>query len=163
MKTFQGQSSHRTSAVLKQTRSVRPNGLAQLAELGADSPKVSGLRQLAPENDVQEPNKTGLPVQLKTGIEALSGVNMDDVRVHPNSSEPGKVKAHAFAQGKDIHLAPGQEKHLAHEAWHVVQQAQGRVRSTTQLAGIAINDDPGLEREADVMGEKALRMGKDRF
>ena len=160
MKTLQSQSSYPARAAAKPTRSIRPGGLAQLAELGADSPKVAGLRQLAPEQDVQESNKTGMPHQLKTGIEALSGMSMDDVRVHPNSSEPGKVKAHAFAQSKDIHLASGQEQHLPHEAWHVVQQAQGRVRSTTQLAGIAINDDPGLEKEADVMGGKALQMGK---
>lgn len=163
MKTLQSQSPHRASAVLKQTRSIRPNALTQLAELGADSPKVAGLRQLAPEKDAQESNKTGMPHQLKTGIEALSGMSMDDVRVHPNSSEPAKVKAHAFAQSKDIHLASGQEKHLPHEAWHVVQQAQGRVKPTTQLAGIAINDDPGLEKEADVMGEKALLMGRGKF
>jgi hypothetical protein len=25
----------------------------------------------------------------------------------------------------DIHIGPGQEKHLAHEAWHTVQQKQG--------------------------------------
>ncbi|AJC22312.1 hypothetical protein RO07_20755 [Pandoraea pulmonicola] len=41
---------------------------------------------------------------------------------------------------------------------HVVQQAQGRVKPTMQMKeGVAINDDSGLEREADVMSEKALR------
>ncbi|HAP61901.1 MAG TPA: hypothetical protein DCR93_21180, partial [Cytophagales bacterium] len=34
--------------------------------------------------------------------------------------------------GTDIHLAPGQQKHLPHEAWHVVQQKQGRVKPTLQ-------------------------------
>lgn len=160
MKTSQNQSLHRERSALTPNLSIRPNGLAQLADLGARSPKVAGLMQLAPEKDVQEPNKTGLPDQLKIGIEDLGGMSVDDVRVHANSSEPGKVQAHAFAQGKDIHVAPGQEQHLPHEAWHVVQQAQGRVRPTTQLAGIAINDDPGLETEADVMGQKALQMGK---
>jgi hypothetical protein len=54
---------------------------------------------------------------------------------------------------------PSQEKHLAHEAWHVVQQKQGRVRPTLQMRnGVAINDDAGLEKEADVMGTKALQM-----
>lgn len=32
---------------------------------------------------------------------------------------------------------------------------QGRVQPTMQMKGMAINDDEGLEREADVMGEKA--------
>ena len=62
-----------------------------------------------------------------------------------------------YAQGTDIHVAPGQERHLPHEAWHVVQQAQGRVTPTTQLEqGTPVNDDDTLEREADVMGAKAL-------
>ncbi len=78
-------------------------------------------------------NRTGLPDQLKNGIEGLSGVSLDDVQVHRNSAEPAQLNAHAFAQGADIHVAPGQERHLPHEAWHVVQQKQGRVRPTRQL------------------------------
>lgn len=42
---------------------------------------------------------------------------------------------------------------MAHEAWHVVQQMQGRVKPTMQMKGVKINDDEGLEREADVMGK----------
>ena len=106
----------------------------------------------------QEPNNTGLPDNLKNGIEQLSGMSMDDVKVHYNSSEPAQLNALAYAQGTDIHLSAGQEKHLPHEAWHVVQQAQGRVQPTMQMAeGTVINDDQGLEQEADVMGEKAAR------
>jgi|GEM_PF-4818907 len=67
-------------------------------------------------------NTTGLPGGLKTGIEHLSGHSMDDVKVHYNSSRPAQLQAHAYAQGTDIHLGAGQEKHLPHEAWHVVQQ-----------------------------------------
>ena len=103
-------------------------------------------------------NKTGLPDNLKSGIENLSGHSMDDVKVHYNSSKPTQLNAHAYAQGTDIHVASGQEKHLAHEAWHVVQQKEGRVKPTMQMQGVNINDDKGLEREADVMGGKALQM-----
>lgn len=104
-------------------------------------------------------NNTGMPDQLKSGIENLSGMDMSDVKVHYNSSQPAQLNALAYAQGNDIHIGAGQEKHLAHEAWHVVQQRQGRVQATTQLkAGVAVNDDPGLEHEADVMGAKALQM-----
>ncbi|WP_202802298.1 eCIS core domain-containing protein [Rheinheimera nanhaiensis] len=106
-------------------------------------------------------NNTGMPDQLKSGIESLSGYAMDDVKVHYNSAKPAQMQAHAYAQGTDIHLAPGQEKHLPHEAWHVVQQKQGRVRATTQLKGEAINDNPGLEHEADVMGAKALQRASE--
>ena len=96
----------------------------------------------------------GLPDGLKSGIESLSGVSLDAVNVHYNSSEPPQLNALAYTQGRDIYLAPGQERHLAHEAWHVVQQAQGRVRPTMQMKfGLLVNDDGGLEHEADVMGE----------
>ncbi|RKR04857.1 uncharacterized protein DUF4157 [Flavobacterium sp. 90] len=104
-------------------------------------------------------NNTGLPNNLKSGIENLSGHSMDDVKVHYNSDKPAQLNAHAYAQGTDIHLASGQEKHLPHEAWHVVQQKQGRVKPTVQMKGkVNVNDDSGLEKEADVMGAKALQM-----
>lgn len=104
-------------------------------------------------------NNTGLPDNLKSGIESLSGMSMDHVKVHYNSEKPAQLQAHAYAQGSDIHVAPGQEKHLPHEAWHVVQQAQGRVKPTMQMKGdVSVNDDAGLEHEADVMGGKALQL-----
>ena len=110
--------------------------------------------------EARERSKGGLPGGLKAGIESLSGVAMDEVRVHYNSSRPRQLKALAYAQGKDIHLAPGQERHLPHEAWHVVQQAQGRVRPTAQMKqGVEINDEPQLEQEADVMGARAMAAG----
>ena len=102
-------------------------------------------------------NNTGLPDQVKTGIENLSGVAMDDVKVHYNSSKPAQLQAHAYTQGTDIHVGPGQEKHIAHEAWHVVQQKQGRVKPTMQMAGQPVNDQQHLEHEADVMGARAMR------
>lgn len=63
-----------------------------------------------------------MPDHMKTGIEELSGFSMDDVRVHYNSDKPSTVQALAYTQGTDIHVAPGQEQHLPHEAWHVAQQ-----------------------------------------
>ncbi|WP_394370397.1 eCIS core domain-containing protein [Hymenobacter pini] len=80
------------------------------------------------------------------------------MRVHYNSARPAQLQAHAFAQGSDIHVAPGQEQHLPHEAWHVVQQKQGRVRATHQFKGaVPLNDDVGLEKEADMMGRQAVQ------
>ncbi|MDW3209401.1 MAG: DUF4157 domain-containing protein [Reichenbachiella sp.] len=107
-------------------------------------------------------NNTGLPDNLKIGIEKLSGYSMSDVKVHINSAKPAQLQAHAFAQGTDIHLGPGQKKHLPHEAWHVVQQKQGRVKPTIQTkSGVHINNDTGLEKEADVMGEKASNLSNE--
>jgi len=102
-------------------------------------------------------NETGMPDQLKSGIEATSGLDMSDVKVHYNSSQPAQLNAHAYAQGTNIHVAPGQERHLPHEAWHVVQQKQGRVQATMQLKeSVPVNDDASLEHEADVMGQKSM-------
>lgn len=103
-------------------------------------------------------SKGGMPRNLQSGIEQLSGTDLSGVKVHYNSSAPEKVGAHAYAQGSDIHLASGQEHHLPHEAWHVVQQKQGRVKPTVEIADMPVNDDPGLEHEADVMGAKASQM-----
>ncbi len=103
-------------------------------------------------------NNTGLPDGLKAGVENLAGMDMSDVRVHRNSLKPAAVSAYAYTQGTDIHLGPGQERHLPHEAWHAVQQKQGRVTSTRQMkGGVNINDDAGLEKEANVMGQKSAR------
>ncbi len=105
-------------------------------------------------------NNTGLPDNLKSGVEKLSGFSLDDVKVHYNSAKPTQLRAHAFAQGTDIHIASGQERHLAHEAWHVIQQKQGRVKATQQVRqSLNINDDAALETEADRMGVIAQSAG----
>ena len=103
----------------------------------------------------QKTNNTGLPDNLKAGVESLSGFSMDDVKVHYNSSQPATVQALAYTQGTDIHVAPGQERHLPHEAWHVAQQLAGRVEPTTEVGGMPVNDNIDLEHEADVMGARA--------
>lgn len=125
------------------------SNIFQRAELPKEEPPVQ----------IKKGNNTGLPDNLKAGVENLSGIDMSDVRVHYNSDKPAGVGALAYTQGTDIHVAPGQEKHLAHEAWHVVQQAQGRVQPTMQMkVGVNVNDDMSLEKEADVLGGKAVNL-----
>lgn len=132
--------------------------LQKLDTLAGQSAQLAQLHAVQKLADQRVRNQTGLPNQLKAGVEALSGISLDKVRVHYHSSKPAQLNAKAYAQGTDIHLGPGQEKHLPHEAWHVVQQAQGRVKATAQMkGGVPINDDPALEHEADVMGQKALQ------
>ncbi|CAM3703538.1 hypothetical protein VA7868_01476 [Vibrio aerogenes CECT 7868] len=109
----------------------------------------------------RQPNNTGLPDNLKSGMENLSGMSLDHVKVHYHSAKPAAVQAHAYAQGSDIHLASGQEKHLPHELGHVVQQMQGRVQPTTSVSGMAVNDNPALESEATAMGARAMQMRSD--
>jgi hypothetical protein len=161
------------SPKMSMQRKMLSNGFVQRVEEEEPLQKKSPPLQLAEEELTQgkfaagtpaqleqqssaKANNTGLPDGLKSGIESLSGISMDPVRVHYNSSQPAQLNALAYAQGTDIHVAPGQEQHLPHEAWHVVQQAQGRVQPTMQMReGVPVNDDQGLEREADVMGAKA--------
>lgn len=115
----------------------------------------------APQHRIGElpirPN--GLPDGLRAGIEALSGVSMAGVSVRYDSPHPARLGALAYARGREIHLARGQEKHLPHEAWHLAQQARGRVRAMGRAGGLPLNDDPALEREADRMGARALAFG----
>ena len=111
--------------------------------------------QEKPKNSIQMKNETGMPDHLKKAIEDLSGYSMDDVRAHYNSDKSATVQALAYTQGTDIHVAPGQERHLPHEAWHVAQQMSGRVEPTTEVGGMPVNDNEDLEREADVMGARA--------
>ncbi len=121
---------------------------------GLNSQNQSAQRQVEPDKE----NQTGLPDKLKAGIESLSGMAMDDVKVQYNSSKPAEVQALAHTQGSIIYIGPGQEKHLPHEAWHVAQQKQGRVTTgNVQSKGASINDDPGLETEADQMGLMASK------
>jgi hypothetical protein len=125
----------------------------------AVSPRFGlGARRPGPGAPAAAP-ANGLPEPLKTNMEAMSGLALDDVRVHRNSSRPAALDALAFAQGAEIHLAAGQDRHLPHEAWHVVQQKQGRVKPTLQLAGADVNADASLEREADRMGWRAVCQG----
>ncbi len=157
-------------------RAMQLKAIQEMANNSPEAQKAAQLRailnnhatqnkQPTPPKTSPEPtkkeNNTGLPDDLKSGIENLSGYTMDDVKVHYNSNKPAQLQAYAYAQGTDIHVASGQERHLPHEAWHVVQQKQGRVKPTVQLKEkININDDLGLEKEADLMGLEAITQGQ---
>jgi len=108
--------------------------LQKMADNSSYSQRFGQLKSLANKNTTQKQpvsqlskDSHTLPDNIKHGVESLSGISMDDVKVHYNSAKPAQLNAHAYAQGTDIHPASGQEKHLPHEAWHVVQQKQGRV------------------------------------
>ena len=101
-----------------------------------------------------------MPPRVRLGVEALSGLSMGDVRVHYGSSKPRRFGAHAFAEGRDIHLGPGHDGELAHEAWHVVQQKRGEVAPQLSLRDHAANVDSASEAEADRMGALAARRGR---
>ena len=91
----------------------------------------------------------GLPDNLKSGIENLSGMDMSDVKVHYNSATPAVLNALAYTQGPQIHMGPSEDDLLRYELSHVGQRRLGRVRPTVQrkLAVGPANDH--YEREAD--------------
>lgn len=160
---------HSKKALVKKIKTVA-TGLANTQSSGASPLPDDTTHETQPKENIKEveslqekiesiqenSNTTGLPDKLMTGIENLSGLSMEDVKVHYNSAQAAQLNALAYAQGTDIHVTPEQEKHLPHEAWHVVQQKQGRVQPSMQMKeGIPVNDDAGLEKEADIMGAKA--------
>jgi len=134
------------------------HGAAQAAnDMASPGVTAKQARAQVKRNLGETENLTGMPGSLKAGLEAFSGMNLSDVRVHHNSSKPAQLDALAFTQGQEIYVAPGAEKHLPHEAWHAVQQMQRRVNPSMHAKGVSINADVDLEREADVMGAKALQ------
>ncbi len=110
----------------------------------------------------------GMPEPVRAKMEQAFETDFSDVRVH-TGNQAEQVGALAYAQGNDIHFAPGQydpetskgQELLGHELAHIVQQKQGRVRPTTEVNGVAVNDDPSLEREADQWGSKAAQTKLD--
>ena len=149
--------SKKIEPIQKATKNTASSVLDASSQSEALQRKADMANNAAQREEAPRPNNTGMPDNLKSGIESLSGFSMDDVRVHYNSSKPATVQALAYTQGTDIHVAPGQEKHLPHEAWHVAQQMAGRVSPTTIINGMPVNDNAALEHEADVMGEKAVQ------
>ncbi|WP_163988856.1 DUF4157 domain-containing protein [Pyxidicoccus caerfyrddinensis] len=102
-----------------------------------------------------------LPERLRRVFEQLSGYDLGDVRVYADSPWPARIGARAFVLGSDIHLSPGAADALGHEAWHAVQQKQGRVHATrTTLDAVGLNDEAALEREADLMGHLAWSLAR---
>jgi len=69
----------------------------------ATNKKQNNKSNSVADDDVNKPhiqkkeNNTGLPDNLKSGIENLSGYSMDDVKVHYNSNNPVQLNAHAYA------------------------------------------------------------------
>jgi hypothetical protein len=145
------------AAELRRQRAVgsAPDPAADPGDARVDA-GTAALRRGAP--NAGDGDRTGLPGPLRASLEQLSGYDLSDVRVHYDSPEPARHHALAFTKGSDIEVGPGQEEHLAHEGWHVVQQKQGRVKSSRQMKGAALNADPLLEREADRMGARAAAL-----
>lgn len=146
----------------------------------AEIPIFPGMSSVTPEmihskqaeenfKDLSEvnltPNSGGQPMPelVQQKMETSFSTDFSDVRIH-EGSQAEKIGALAYTQGKNIHFRPGKyqpttqsgQELLGHELAHVVQQQAGRV-TAPQSKGVAINADPQLETEADVLGVKAAR------
>jgi len=103
-----------------------------------------------------------LPGDLRVQMERSMGEDFSSVRVH-QGKHVNQMGALALTQGDQLHFAPGQyqpgsssgDQLIGHELAHVKQQRQGRVAATTQAKGVAVNNDTGLEAEADTWGSMA--------
>ncbi len=106
-----------------------------------------------------------LPAAVQQKMEAALDADFSDVRVH-EGTEARKIGAIAYTQGSHIHFSPGRydplssigQSLLGHELAHVLQQRKGIVKPNLQMQGQAINNEPALEHEADVLGQKAATM-----
>ena len=127
----------------------------QLENMADNSEEFLEIQDWQNKVEQSEENSTGLPDDLKTNLEGMSGMSLDHVKVHYNSSKPAALEANAYAKFPNIYIAQGQEKHLPEEAVHMVQQMQGRVKPTKEVNGTPINDNTTLEKEAVQEGKKA--------
>ncbi len=105
----------------------------------------------------------GLPSEVNKKMEAAFELDFSKVKIHKNSSKSSEIDAYAFAQGQNIHFAPGHyqpysrsgQQLIGHELAHIAQQGAGKVKPTKLENGVQVNDSKKLEREADIKGKQA--------
>ena len=94
---------------------VRKSAVAERVSSGALSFPARFVQKMSKDEDPvqgkfnsiqRKSSENGLPDDLKSGVEKLSGISLADVKVHYNSSKPAQLNALAYAQGSDIHIAP---------------------------------------------------------
>lgn len=119
--------------------------------------RVSDAGTPDPSSRVSRP----IPPSLKAPLDRLFGYDLSAVRI-VESDVPESIGATAFAFGHLIHVRPTVDFTspagwwiLGHELAHVVQQHEGRARAAAD--GVGVVDDDTLEREADRMGDAAVR------
>lgn len=115
------------------------------------------------ESPVNETTKS-LPGDVKAQMETSMGADFSGVKVHENSKQATQMGALAYAQGQDLHFAPGTfdtssqagKELIGHELAHVKQQSEGKVSANGSVGGQAMNNDQKLEEQADQMSKNAL-------
>tara|TARA_B110000046_G_C12962868_1_gene385323 strand:+ start:1005 stop:1400 length:396 start_codon:yes stop_codon:yes gene_type:complete len=69
------------------------NNMAQLKALASSfgSKKISPIQEMESSEPIQRKNETGLPDNLKSGMENLSGMSLNEVKVHRYSDKPAQL------------------------------------------------------------------------
>ena len=104
-----------------------------------------------------EDKRGNLPDNLQVKMENSFKADFSDVEIHENSTEAKDLDALAFTQGNEVHFAPGKyspestegQEILAHELSHIIQQREGKVKTTHEEQGHNISEQIELENEAD--------------
>ncbi|WP_339734491.1 DUF4157 domain-containing protein [uncultured Sunxiuqinia sp.] len=131
-----------------------------------NSKKMESRAVANADHSVKKKRNANLPEDLQTRIETSFGQDFSDVALQKNSIEAREMNALAFTQSEKIHFAPGQfnpntEKGrnlIGHEFTHIAQQRSGVVKPTRVLRKrFTVNDDRGLEADAERFGRKAVR------
>ncbi len=124
---------------------------SQFEQIGADVKQTSVANQL--------------PAAVQAKMEGAMGADFSNIQISKDSERAQGFGARAYAQGNEVHFAPGQydpvstvgQELIGHELAHVMQQRSGRVMPTEEQGGLPINRDHTLEAEADQLGQHAAQ------
>ena len=155
-----------TDKCSESARLVKPEESPLIQRLAEkEAPDLQASSDL--ESRLNATKGSGAPLQddTRSSMESAFGADFSGVRVHTdqNSVQMNQdLRAQAFTHGSDVYFNQGKynpgttegQKLLGHELTHVVQQRAGQVKETMQAVGLPVNDNVGLEKEADEMGEK---------
>jgi len=164
-----------TPTQLKKEEEVQELSSEDLSTLSYDTGDAdppgdkNNLNQLSqakpPVFQLKSSSSSGMPDETLNKMSSSFGTDFSDVNIHSDSKSAVDAGALAYTQGNDIHFAPGQydpgsqsgQELLGHELTHVQQQREGRVQANNEVNGLPLNDDKGLEEEADIKGAKAAQ------
>ena len=168
-----------TPAKLKKEEEVQEKSIEDFSSLSYDTGDAdppgdkNNLNQLSqakpPVFQLKSSSSSGMPDETLNKMSSSFGTDFSDVNIHSDSKSATDAGALAYTQGNDIHFAPGQydpssqsgQELLGHELTHVQQQREGRVQANNEVNGMPLNDDKGLEAEADEGGRMAVQMKED--
>ena len=164
-----------TPAKLKKEEEVQEKSIEDFSSLSYDTGDAdppgdkNNLNQLSqakpPVFQLKSSSSSGMPDETLNKMSSSFGTDFSDVNIHSDSKSATDAGALAYTQGNDIHFAPGQydpgsqsgQELLGHELSHVQQQREGRVQANNEVNGMPLNDDKGLEAEADEGGRMAVQ------